>query len=111
DRRGMKKFPGNMLERPQLLLNPWAVRSTETGEQAARGGDMFARKGDPKPSEMMPAAPPVHDPKAAAATAGFADLDFLADPSAVLLNLVPDKDGVVRVDRKRLAGHALVTAV
>src|SRR5204862_1013169 len=48
---------------------------------------------------------------AAAAAAGFADLDFLADPSAVLLNLVPDKDGVVRIDRKRLGGHALVTAV
>src|SRR5207248_4049871 len=29
----------------------------------------------------------------------------------VLLNLVPNKDGVVKVDRKRLGGHALVTAV
>ena len=26
----------------------------------------------------------------------FADLDFLADASAVLVNLVPDKDGVVK---------------
>ena len=31
-----------------------------------------------------------------AATAGFANLDYLADPSAVLVNLVPDKDGVVK---------------
>ena len=23
-------LPGNMLDRPQLLLNPWAIRSTET---------------------------------------------------------------------------------
>ena len=28
DRRAVKKFPGNMLDRPQLLLNPWAIRST-----------------------------------------------------------------------------------
>ena len=33
DRKYAKKFPGNMLERPSLLLNPWAVRSTETGDQ------------------------------------------------------------------------------
>ena len=35
DRRNHKMYPGNMLERPMLLLNPWAVRSTETGEQLA----------------------------------------------------------------------------
>ena len=37
DRRGMRKYPGNMLDRPQLLLNPWAIRSTETGEQHGSG--------------------------------------------------------------------------
>ena len=107
----MRKFPGNMLDRPQLLLDPWAVRSAETGEQAARGGGMFGRRGEPRPGEAVPgpATPPA--PPAAAAAAGFADLDFLADPSAVLTNLVPDENGVVRVDRERLGPHALVTAV
>src|SRR5262249_26864037 len=76
--------------------------------------DMFARKGEPKPSESMPVSGPgglgaANNPWAA--TAGFAALDYLADPSAVLLNLVPDKDGVVRIDRKKLGAHALVTAV
>ena len=33
ERRYAKKFPGNMLERPSLLLNPWAIRSTETSQQ------------------------------------------------------------------------------
>ena len=32
------QVPGNMLERPSLLLNPWAVRDTETGEQARGSG-------------------------------------------------------------------------
>ena len=36
DRRGQKKYPGNMLERPMLLLNPWAVRVH--GDRGATGG-------------------------------------------------------------------------
>jgi hypothetical protein len=109
DRRGMRKFPGNMLERPQLLLNPWAVRSTETGEQMAQGGDMFRRKGDAPPTAALP--PAATPPAGATATAGadFADLDFLADPSAVLLNLVPNAEGIVKIDRQRLGPHPLIT--
>ena len=38
DRKYAKKYPGNMLERPSLLLNPWDIRSTETGTQEARAG-------------------------------------------------------------------------
>jgi hypothetical protein len=99
-----------MLDRPQLLLNPWAIRSTETGEQLAAGGENFKPKGDPKASAGLP---PVASPTPATPppTAGgdFANLDFLADASAVLLNLVPDEDGVVRIDRKKLGPHAIVT--
>ena len=39
DRKFAKKYPGNMLERPSLLLNPWAIRGTETG---ANGEDVQA---------------------------------------------------------------------
>lgn len=113
DRRGMRKFPGNMLDRPELLLNPWSIRSTETGEQQVKLGDEFAAKGAPKNSIQMVEVPkPVTDRmlrNRASGTAGiFANLDFLADPSAVLLNLVPDKDGIVRIDRKNLGPHAWV---
>ncbi|MBM79816.1 MAG: hypothetical protein CMJ78_04395 [Planctomycetaceae bacterium] len=31
DRKYAQKFPGNMLKKPSVLLNPWAVRSTSTG--------------------------------------------------------------------------------
>ena len=57
DRRGQKKFPGNMLARPSVLLNPWAVRSAETGEQTARTGEDFAAKGTPPPATPVPAPP------------------------------------------------------
>src|SRR5205807_1742600 len=92
DRRGQRKYPGNLLERPSLLLNPWAVRSTETREQVPEGGEDFRRRAEPAPSAPLAPAPP---PAPGAAEAGdFADLDFLADAAAVHVNLVPDKDGV-----------------
>ena len=42
DRKFAKKYPGNMLDRPSLLLNPWAIRSTETAQQEAQAGEEFA---------------------------------------------------------------------
>src|SRR5205807_2773528 len=102
--------PGNMLARPELLLNPWAVRSTETGEQQAQGGDEFKPAGTPQPGSPVP-TPPSPSEGAIVAAGGFADLDFLADAAAVLLNLVPDKDGVVKVSRKDVGPHALVHVV
>jgi hypothetical protein len=114
DRRHQKKYPGNMLDRPELLLNPWAVRSTETGEQLAKDGEEYRRKGVPAPS--MPAAtpPPMksgHLPAEGAAAAHSESLDFLADASAVLVNLVPDKDGVVKIGRDKLGPHNMVHVV
>jgi hypothetical protein len=49
DRRYATKFPGNMLERPSLLLNPWPIRTTETGTQEAKAGEEFARRAKPQP--------------------------------------------------------------
>jgi hypothetical protein len=109
DRRAQKKYPGNMLERPALLLNPWAVRSTEAGEQIAAGGEEFGSRGAPRPSEAAP--PPGAKPGGLSGTGDFADLDFLADASAVVVNLVPDKEGVVKVGRKAIGPHAMIHVV
>ncbi len=109
DRKYARKFPGNMLERPSLLLNPWAVRVTETGEQVAAGGDDFGAKGPPAPSEA-----PRGDaakPQAPAAVGNFANLDFLAETSAVLVNLLPDKDGVIEIKRDALGDHQHIYVV
>jgi hypothetical protein len=115
DRRGQKKYAGNMLDRPALLLNPWAVRSTETGEQFAAPGGAFGGVGKPPASQPVPTSPPVEQAmlgrKAAPAGGDFANLDFLADASAVVLNQVPDKDGAVRVPRKALGPHTMIHVV
>jgi hypothetical protein len=82
------------------------VRSTETGEHLAEGGEDYKRV--PVPSPSAPAVLPPSESAAAAAGGDFADLDFLADPAAVLVNLVPDKDGVVRVARSKIGPHAVI---
>ena len=103
NRQQAQKLPGNMLERPSLLLNPWAVRDTQTGEQQAQGGEQFKQLGQPAPSAMDAAD------RAAAAAGGespnFANLDFLAKTSAVLVNLVPNEQGVVTIPLADLGPH------
>ncbi|HEV3023346.1 MAG TPA: hypothetical protein VGX76_12800, partial [Pirellulales bacterium] len=104
DRRYARKFPGNMLERPSLLLNPWAVRVTETGEQVAAGGDEFGAAGTP-PASLAERGAEGAKPQAAPGTGNFANLDYLAEDSALLANLLPDKDGVIEIERAALGGH------
>ncbi|MCE9531211.1 MAG: hypothetical protein K8T89_08830 [Planctomycetes bacterium] len=109
ERRLVKKFPGNMLERPALLLNPWVLRSTETGEQLAQDGEDYVRllkQGGGVSGSKRWSATNAHGGNQIAG--GFADLDFLYSPSATLLNLVPDKDGVVKISRKLLGGKSMI---
>jgi transcription termination factor NusB len=113
DRKYAKKYPGNMLEKPALLLNPWILRSTEAGEQMPVGGDSFAPKGEPRGSRILEGG---GEGKGAGVGHGVRqdlspNLDFLADASAVLINLVPDTTGVVKIPRKQLGPHAMIHVV
>jgi len=103
DRKYARKFPGNMLQRPSFLLNPWAVRVTETGEQVAAGGDDFGMMGGQPPSSSEGGAAP--SPEGAASAGHFANLDFLAETSAVLVNLLPDKQGLIEIKLAAIGGH------
>jgi len=104
DRKQAKKFPGNSLDRPSLLLNPWAVRATETGEQVAAAGDVFDGSGGALKSELQRGGS-ARDAAELAPTAGLADLDFLSQSAAVLVNLAPDKDGKITIGRAALGAH------
>ncbi len=103
ERKYKKKFPGNLLVRPSLLLNPWAIRKTAATEQLAEKGTSFGGRGNNDGGGMgggnRPPAPPV------AGHTGFADLNFLATQSVVMLNLVPDKQGMVTIKRDALGSH------
>ncbi len=113
DRKFAHKYPGNMLERPSLLLNPWAIRSTETGQQEAQAGEAFngpAADGN----EVAQRQALVERYGGSLRRPGdFADLDFLAHSSIVAVNVIPDKDGSVEIKRPKLGPHQqlLVVAV
>jgi len=106
DRQQAAKYPGNMLERPGLLLNPWAIRDTQAeAERLAEGGEYagrrsgLARAGGAAAAANMPGSD---------MAGGFVSLDYLRQPAVALLNLVPDKGGVVRVPRAALKGLPLL---
>ncbi len=104
ERRYAKLFPGNMLTRPGLLLNPWEIRSTDLdalGNQAGEsaGGTRGGAKGEMNARKAIPAKQ--KNDREANAKYG-ANLDFLATSAPAIYNLVPDKDGIVRIERKML---------
>ena len=109
ERRYSKIFPGNMLPRPGLLLDPWAVRSTDLlGQQMAAmqkpgstSGGRAAATTPPSPSN------PISE-KSDADGIARADLNFLATPCPVFYNLAPDAHGAVRVAAKAFGDRQYV---
>lgn len=105
ERRFAKTYPGNMLTRPGLLLNPWEVRDTDlrdielqVGQQA--GVTSGGRRESARRAVTETPAPDAGDlPGGAAADTS---IDFLANSAPVLYNLIPDKDGTVKIERKAL---------
>ena len=77
DRKYATKFPGNMLERPSLLLNPWAVRDRrKRASNVAAEGDDFGAPSANAASAAERQSCRERRP-APAARADFANLDFL----------------------------------
>lgn len=104
ERRYAKLFPGNMLTRPGLLLNPWEVRKTELEalqQQAGEGAG--STRGGTAGAVNQPVTEAAKKPNAqAAGPPGGTNLDFLAASAPVIYNLIPDKEGIVRIERKAL---------
>jgi hypothetical protein len=110
ERRYAKAFPGNLLPRPGLLLNPWEVRSTDLDAQTMAESDALKRSGGDRESKMTPPAPEESKEykEAVVESDNGSNLDFLAAAAPALYNLVPGKDGVVRIDRKALGDRQYV---
>lgn len=133
DRKYAAKYPGNMLDRPGLLLNPWAIRSTATSEQEAQEGEQYqGTAGYPTRDAAQnialgnrlsvggktgrgsgSGAFGLGDAHVEFFDGGYrhsqgeltTNLDFLAEPATTLLNLQPNEKGVVTIDRKALGTH------
>lgn len=110
ERRYAKLFPGNMLPRPGLLLNPWEVRSTDLQAQHMEGMERAAATAGGRGAVARKALPQQEskEVKEAVAQALNPDLDFLATAAPALYNLVPDERGVVRIDLKALGDRQYV---
>ncbi|HVH99677.1 MAG TPA: hypothetical protein VM869_13240, partial [Enhygromyxa sp.] len=108
DRKRAEVFPGNMLERPGLLLNPWALRTTSTGLAVAAAGSAYAAADEPSPDMYLSASA---GPQSQAMAATSSNLDFLPAPACVVLNLRPDEHGRVTVPREQLGDATLLRVV
>ena len=105
ERQGAGKFPGNLLPRPGLILNPWSVRSTDTQKKEAQAGADYADRKDQ--ADLLARA----IEQIAAKISGLNDktnLDFLEHGTLLLKNLRPNKDGVVIIDIPKDRGYRML---
>jgi len=123
DRQDEPGFAGNLLKRPGLLLNPWEVRVTEATEQDAKAGGTYRvqreelqelreqnKMVDGKSADRFygyyeSANGLVAGKRVSQGRIGvFENINFLAASGVRLLNLKPDENGRIRIERKALAG-------
>ena len=98
ERRLATKYFGNMLARPSLLTNPWALEDSSNapvglggGEGGAYGGRGGAGRGRRSAKAGVDRGELGGNPGA------FANLDWLPRGAFLSTNLTPDQNGVVRV--------------
>ncbi len=108
DRRLAEKYPGNMNARPELLLNPWAVRSTQTDRKDAKSGNVFPPAAE---ASQSPAAKDAEAQQEGGPQGDFANLDFMAQHAILATNLIIDNDGFVTVKLEDLGTHQHVHIV
>lgn len=93
------KFPGNMLERPSLLLNPMALKESDTGSIAVGAGQRYGGRQGGKREAVARGGGAENT---VAGLGRFSNLDFLAKPSVLMANLHPDAKGIIAIARKDL---------
>eukprot|EP00163_Fabomonas_tropica_P032210 TRINITY_DN798_c1_g1_i1.p1 TRINITY_DN798_c1_g1~~TRINITY_DN798_c1_g1_i1.p1 ORF type:complete len:1554 (-),score=446.16 TRINITY_DN798_c1_g1_i1:323-4984(-) len=96
ERKYAKKYTGNMLPRPSLLLNPWSTRATSTDNQEARGGEAYEKR-DMAGARARAAMRGGQSLGRAAGPNQAPALDFLRLPSGVRINMRPDDKGRVHI--------------
>ena len=107
-RRDLPRFPGLMLPRPGVLLNPWALEEINDviGVGGGAGGRFGGRAGGKK--RKRASGGPSRGQDKMASPSVFGTLDFLGEPGVVLTNLRPDENGQVRVPSSELGRGACI---
>ena len=108
NRRYAPRFPGNMLERPSLLMSPWAVQDTENTAQAAAGGESASQSGV---AAAKPARRDSRGRRSGSQHSSFANLDFLGGGEDAILNMKPDKNGQVQLTAEQIGTSQAIRIV
>lgn len=113
ERKNAEKFPGLMLPRPGLLLNPWETGDTETAAFKQTSGERaLASKGDRMAKGQLQAkisgAAKAAADRDGEAPSASPNLQFLAEPARVLWNLKPDASGEIRIPLAALGDRHMV---
>ena len=108
ERQGTTKFPGNLLPRPGLILNPWLVRSTETAKKDAQKGNKYQDASDKMDARNLSKLAKMMG------TGGLNDptnLDFLTHGTLLERNLRPDKNGDIVINLPKDKGYRILRLV
>ncbi|MDA7535466.1 hypothetical protein N8528_00720 [Akkermansiaceae bacterium] len=97
ERRYADKFPGNMLTRPEIILNPWAIRDTKAGEESLADGDKFDRKPVAPAASLMKGKGKSDSARKQMAAVLSPSFEFLAHAPVTVTNLVPDEHGKLSI--------------
>lgn len=110
ERRRAKRFPNLLLDKPSLLLNPWARRTTTTGVAVAAGGRAFAAPAAaPAPAAYGALERELRAP--AADESAYVGYDFLAESPRVLANLTVDATNAIEIPLAELGDATCVTVI
>jgi hypothetical protein len=111
ERRFARKFPGNMLARPSLLLCPWDISESRSrpAPGAAGGRGFGGRGGRKRATRRYGGSQGISSGESGSQQ--VAPLDFLAGVPTLLANLDAGKKGLLRVPLKALAGLNCVEVV
>ena len=105
DRRLSKQYVGNMLRRPGLILNPWSIADSDAKKDVAK-------KGQEQLSKSLAEKASDDARRLKAGSVGQDDdrltLDYLARGAEVVLNIKPNKNGVIQIPEDYLKDHHLI---
>jgi hypothetical protein len=109
ERRSAKRFPSLQLDKPGLLLNPWARRATTTDVAVPMPGAAFA---PPAMARGGAAGMPQRSAQEASASDdAYVGYDFQDDEPIVLANLEPAADGSLAIPLAELGRATTATIV
>ena len=108
DRKYSQKFPGNLLDRPSLILQPWSRQETVSEVQSLKDQESFGQSGE---GVMGGGRRGRAGGASATGRVDPSSLDFLADGSVVLWNLVPDEQGRVVINKEHFDDRHQITIV